>query len=92
MSNFPTGTSVVYAVFDYQDAQNMQVDFRVYDPQGNRLHSGTKTYNGAGTDSIQIDHGAPFPDTQPGGVPYLTAIYIDELYFVDSQLWTVGGS
>ncbi len=92
--NFPTGTSVIYAVFDYQDAQNMQVEVRVYDPNGYRLHTITKTYNCSGTASIQIDHGAPFPDTTPVSVPYLTTIYIfvdNEFYIADSQTWTVGG-
>lgn len=89
--NFPTGTSVVYAVFDYQDAQNMQVEVRVYSPQGwPPLHTITKTYNGAGTDSIEINHGAAFPDTPTGGVAYLTTIYVDG-YISDSQSWTVGG-
>ncbi len=94
VSNFPTGTSVIYAVFDYQDAQNMLIEVRVYDSQGNRLHTITKTYNCSGTASIQIDHGAPFPDTTPASVPYLTTIYIfvgNEFYIADSQTWTVGG-
>jgi len=94
VDNFPTGTSVIYAVFDYQDAQNMLIEVRVYDSQGNRLHTIWKTYNGAGTASIQIDNGVPFPDTRPGGAPYLTNIYIFfDNYFAlaDSQDWTVGG-
>jgi hypothetical protein len=94
VSNFPTGTSVIYAVFDYQDAQNMLIEVRVYDSQGNRLHTITKTYNCSGTASIQIDHGVPFPDTQPGSVPYLANIYIfvdNYPFLADSQYWTVGG-
>ncbi len=90
MDNFPTGTSVVYAVFYYQDAQDTQLKVRVYDSQGNCLHEITKIYNGTGMESIRIDHGAPFPDTQPGNVPYLTSIYVD-YYFWASQFWTVGG-
>jgi hypothetical protein len=90
VNNFPTGTSVIYVVFDYQDAQNMQVEVRVYDLQGNRLHTVTRIYNCSGTASIQIDNGVPFPDTQPGVIPYLTSIYVD-FYFVASQSWTVGG-
>jgi len=90
-SNFPTGTSVVYAVFDYWDAQNLQIEVRVYDIQGNRLHTIWKTYNGAGTDSLQIDHGVAFPDTPPGSF-YLTSIYDAYNYlFLSSQAWTVGG-
>lgn len=89
VSNFPTGTSVVYAVFDYQDVQ--QIEVRVYDVLGNRLHTENRTYaNGAGTDSIEINHGAAFPDTPTGGVAYLTTIYVDG-YISDSQSWTVGG-
>lgn len=90
MDNFPTGTSVVYAVFSYQDAQAMQVEVRVYDQQGNWLHTIPKMYNGAGTDSIMIDHGTAFPDTPTGGIGYLTSIYAD-YNFVASQFWTVGG-
>jgi len=89
--NFPTGTSVIYAVFDYQDAQNMQIEVRVYDLQGNRLHTINKTYNGAGTDSIEINHGTAFPNTAQGQ-SYLTSIYYSDIgYFAASQPWTVGG-
>jgi hypothetical protein len=93
VSNFPTGTSVVYAVFDYQDAQNMQIQIRVYDLQGNRLHEISQTYNGAGTASIAIDHGVAFPDTTQWSY-YVTSIYIydgSQFLIVDSQTWTVGG-
>jgi len=96
VDNFSTGTSVIYAVFDYQDAQNMQIRVRVYDSQGNRLHEITQTYNCSGTASIQIDHGVPFPDTPPGAVPYLATVYIydyddHEFLIWGSQYWTVGG-
>jgi len=94
VSNFPTGTSVIYAVFDYQDAQNMQVRIRVYDSQGNHLHEIIKIYNCSGTASIRIDNGIAFPDTPPGGAAYLTAIYVYDGYeflIVDAQFWTVGG-
>jgi hypothetical protein len=92
VNNFPTGTSVIYAVFDYQYAYNMQVEVRVYGSQGNRLHTITKTYNCSGMASIQIDHGIAFPDTTPPWGFYLTSIYYaDTGSFAASQIWTVGG-
>jgi hypothetical protein len=83
---------VVYVIFDYQNARNMQAEVRVYSPQGYfPLHTVTRTYNGTGTDSIQIDHGLAFPDTPPGGLSYyLTVIYVNSS-LTDSKSWTVGG-
>jgi hypothetical protein len=92
VSNFLTGTSVIYANFDYQNAQNMQAEVRVYSPQGYfPLHTVTNTYDGVGTASIRIDHGLAFPDTPPGGLSYyLTVIYVN-FVLTDSKSWTVGG-
>lgn len=95
VSNFPTGTSVVYAVFDYQNARNMQAEVSLYwySPQGySHWHTVTSMYDGAGTASMRIDNGLAFPNTPPGGLSYyLTVIYVNSV-LTDSKAWTVGGS
>jgi hypothetical protein len=71
-TRFPSGTSVVYVVFDYFDVQNEEFTIRIYDNVGNVLFEHAKTYTGSGTESIEVagPEGEAFPDGR-----YLTNLY-----------------
>jgi hypothetical protein len=84
--SFPTGTSLVYAVFDYTDIMTETIRLRVYDGHGNLLFEQTKTYAGSGTESVAISSGAaPFAD----GL-YVTTLYYASGYVSEAVEWTVG--
>lgn len=70
--HFPSGTEVVYYIFDYTDMEGEEIKVRVYDNVGNILFEQTKAYQGAGTESIAIhpEKGA-FPDSR-----YVTNLYL----------------
>ncbi|MBM3134462.1 MAG: hypothetical protein FJZ89_04070, partial [Chloroflexi bacterium] len=86
ITSFPTGTSLVYAVFDYTDLMTETIRLRVYDGQGNLLLDQTKTYAGSGTESVAIASGAaPFADNL-----YVTTLYYASGYMSAALEWTVG--
>ncbi len=72
MTHFPSGTEVVYFIFDYTDMEGQDIKVRVYDNVGNILFEQVKTYQGSGTESIAIrfEKGA-FPDSR-----YVTNLYL----------------
>jgi len=52
---FPSGASDVYAVFNYTHASNSEVRVSdVFNAFGSTIFDLSRTYNGAGADSIQI--------------------------------------
>ena len=84
--DFPSGTSIVYIVFDYAQMRDIGVRARIYDRSGNILFEQYKVYTGAGTESIDVSSsGGAFPNSY-----YATNFYIDES-LVKTLIWTVGG-
>ena len=86
ITSFPTGTSLVYVIFDYSDIMTETIRLRVCDGRGNLLLDQTKTYAGSGTESVAISSGAiPFAD----GL-YITMLYYASGYMSEAVEWTVG--
>jgi len=88
MARFPSGTSVVYVVFDYFDMQNREIRVRVYDYVGNVLFEQVKAYTGSGTESIEVS--GPEGRAFPGG-RYFTNLYRG-LFPVKSIIWEVAAT
>jgi hypothetical protein len=86
MTQFPSGTTVVYAIFDYADMAGETVTVRVYPDYYAILFEQTKAYTGAGTESVAtgLDDEEAFPDGQ-----YATNFYIGG-YLARTILWDVG--
>ena len=84
--DFPSGTSIVYIVFDYAQMRDIGVRARIYDRLGNILFEQYKVYTGAGTESIDVTSSG---DAFPNGY-YATNFYVDES-LVKTLIWTVGG-
>ena len=88
ITEFASGTSVVYVVFDYTDMQNEPVRVKVYGFGGTVLYDETKNYTGSGTESLLIS--GPFSEGY-----YLTNIYITIKgveYLSESVEWTVSAA
>ncbi len=84
MTQFPPGTTVVYAVFEYADMAGESIKVRVYDPDGTALFEQTQSYTGSGTESVTVPYGRVFPDGR-----YLTNFYVNERAHI-SVTWDVG--
>lgn len=82
---FPSGTSVVYVVFDYANMQDEEVRTRVYNNVGDILFEETKKYTGSGTESVAI---SPPTGVFPDGA-YATNLYKGK-YLNSTTLWEVG--
>ncbi|MBS1252825.1 MAG: hypothetical protein MAG451_01867 [Anaerolineales bacterium] len=90
MQKFPSGTDMVYVVFDYETeaAAEIVAEIRSEAQQGSVLFTSRETYNGTGTANIEV----PGPDSNafPDGV-YDTIIRFGEDRFVTAGWeWTVG--
>ena len=85
MTQFPSGTTVVYAIFDYADMAGETIEVRVYPDYYAILFEQTKTYTGSGTESVAtaLDEGV-FPDGQ-----YVTNFYLGG-YVARTIIWDVG--
>ncbi len=85
VTQFPSGTAVVYAVFSYFYMQDDEVRVRVCDQVGRLLFEQIETYTGSGTESIEVSgpEGA-FPDGR-----YLTILYRG-LWAIETIYWDVG--
>jgi hypothetical protein len=85
MTQFPSGTAVVYAIFDYADMAGEQIKVRVYDNYGSILFEQTQTYTGSGTESVATSpKEGVFPDGR-----YVTNFYRGE-YVSRTIIWDVG--
>lgn len=84
VTQFASGTSVVYVVFDYSDMQNDEIRVRVYDNVGNVLFEQVKVYTGSGTESIAI---SPEVEAFADG-RYLTNLY-SGLFPIRTIIWDV---
>jgi hypothetical protein len=88
VTQFASGTSVVYVVFDYSDMQNEVIKVGVYDSIGSALLEQVKAYTESGTESIEVPGpgGGVFPDGQystkfyRGPFPFKTLIISEVLY------------
>ena len=86
VTQFPSGTTVVYVVFDYDDMQNEEITIRVHSPIGVVLFEQTQPYSGSGTESIEVagPEGGAFPDGR-----YDTIFYTG-LFPIKTLIWDVG--
>ncbi len=87
MTQFPSGTSMVYVIIDYAYMQNEEITVRVYDKVWNVLFEQVKTYTGSGTETIEVS--SPGGGAFPGG-RYLTNLYAG-LFPIKSIIWLVEG-
>lgn len=85
MTQFPSGTAVVYAIFDYADMAGETITVRVYPHYYAILFEQTKAYTGSGTESVAtaLDEGA-FPDGR-----YVTNFYLSG-DLARTIIWDVG--
>ena len=84
-TQFPAGTTTVYAIFDYANMANEPVKVRVYDNYGTILFERTQSYAGSGTESVPTTTTEGyFPDGR-----YVTNFYIGE-YVARTVIWDVG--
>jgi hypothetical protein len=89
MTNFPSGISTVYVIFDYADMQNETITVKVYGPGGVVLYEKGKSYTGSGTEAIPIAaSGGAFADAVSTN-PYVSQ-RITSLGLAQSIVWTVG--
>jgi hypothetical protein len=85
---------VIYAVFDYIDAQNTEIRLKAWLPREGGTPffvSGDFAYTGAGTASITVTHpSGVFPANQPSELAYFANLYLlpGELY-MDTAEWRV---
>ena len=85
VTQFASGTSVVYVVFDYSDMQNERVKIKVYDNLGNVLFEQVEACTGSGTKSIEV--------LGPGGGAFPDGRYVTNFYRgppIKTLIWDVG--
>jgi hypothetical protein len=87
VTQFPSGTTVVYVVFDYVDVQDEEIRVRIYDRGGTVLFEQAKSYSGSGTESIEVlgPDGEAFPD----GPFYMTNLYSGLFVIKPPVFWDV---
>ncbi|MBC8265098.1 MAG: hypothetical protein H8E47_13370 [Anaerolineales bacterium] len=85
MTQFSSGTTVVYAIFDYADMTGEPLKVRVYDNYGSILFEQTQNYTGSGTESVA---------TAPGEGIFTDGRYVTNFYLGDyvsrTILWDIG--
>ena len=88
VTQFPAGTTVVYAVFSYFYMQGDEVRVTVHDQVGSILLEQVETYTGSGMESIEV--------SGPGGEAladgwYVTDVYANSSLFpIETIYWDVG--
>jgi hypothetical protein len=86
VAQFPSGTSVVYVVFDYSDMHGEQITIKIWSPIGEVLFEQTQTYSDSGTASIEV----PYPE----GGTFADGLYVTNFYqgilIYKTILWGVG--
>jgi hypothetical protein len=90
VTEFPSGTTVVYMVFDYFYMQNDEITLKVLDSRGDLLFEQTQAYSGSDTESIQVSGpgGGAFADGW-----YRTRLYLYSAVFPTEDIrWDVGDS
>ncbi|HID88028.1 MAG TPA: hypothetical protein EYP55_11765 [Anaerolineae bacterium] len=87
IAHFPSGTSVVYVIFEYTGAENTPIQVRVYDPRGQILFQETKNYTGEGREVVEV---ASKAGAYSDGA-YVSQVRVgEEHYLADSEEWFVG--
>ncbi|MCK4449910.1 MAG: hypothetical protein KAX26_04890 [Anaerolineae bacterium] len=85
MTQFPSGTTVVYAIFEYADMTGESIKVRVYDNYGSILFEQPQNYTGSGTESVATTTSdGYFPDGR-----YVTNFYLGG-YVSRTIIWDVG--
>ena len=85
MTQFPSGTTVVYAILDYANMVEEPITVRVYPDYYAILFEQTQTYTGSGTESVATTTSEGyFPDGR-----YVTNFYRGE-YLARTIIWDVG--
>jgi len=86
VTQFPSGTTVVYVVFDYTDMQNEEITVKVWSPIGELLFEQIQAYSGSDAESIEVTGpaGGAFPDGR-----YVTNFYRGILIY-KTLIWDVG--
>ncbi|MCK4451939.1 MAG: hypothetical protein KAX26_15245 [Anaerolineae bacterium] len=90
VTQFPSGTAVVYAVFSYSHMQDDEVRVTVHDQVGSILLEQVETYTGSGMESIEV--------SGPGGEAFADGWYVTDVYAnsslfpLETVLWDVGDS
>jgi hypothetical protein len=86
VTQFPSGTAVVYVVFDYIDMQDEEITIKVWSPIGELLFEQTRAYSGSDTESIEVlgPEGGVFPDGR-----YATNFYTG-IFPYQTLIWDVG--
>jgi hypothetical protein len=85
---FPSGTKTVYAVFDYKDAVDAEIQVRVLSPKGDTVFIETKKYQGAGRENLELTASDPLVDGS-----YVSNVYVGlqgNLFLSESVEWNVG--
>lgn len=62
--HFDSGTQIVYAIFDYRDAENAELTVKVRDGVGNPVFEDSAVYNGSGHQVVAISGGDVFEGYQ----------------------------
>jgi len=85
MTQFPSGTSVVYLVIDYAEMHDEVLMAKVYNNEGDLLFVEAKAFTGSGIESIEVTHpkGGAFPDGR-----HVTNLYSDG-FVSKSIIWEV---
>ena len=86
MTQFPSGTSAVYVVFDYSDMHNEEITIKVWNSIAEVIFEQTQAYSDSGSESIEVPgpQGGAFPDGW-----YVTNFYRG-LFIYQTLLWEVG--
>jgi hypothetical protein len=85
MTQFPSGTTVVYAIFGYADMAGESIKVRIYDNYGSILFEQTQDYTGSGTESVAATtNEGYFPDGR-----YVANFYQGQ-YLGGTIIWDVG--
>lgn len=90
VNQFPSGTTVVYVVFNYSAMQNDEVRITVHDQVGRKLFEQVEAYTGSGTRSVEVS--APPGEAFADGW-YVTRVYSNSRLFpIETIYWDVGDS
>jgi len=85
-TQFPSGTSAVYVVFDYSDMHNEEITIKVWNSIAEVIFEQTQAYSDSGSESIEVPgpEGGAFPDGR-----YATNFYRG-IFIYETLIWDVG--
>jgi len=92
VTHFPSGVSVVYTIFEYEEMRETLVRVRVYDNVGNILFEQTKEYSGSSVESVRVaSEAGVFANGRYATNIYMGGTYSEPyLFLVKTLIWTVG--